>query len=299
MKQTLLDALLEENVRLTPRPGFCGTGIDGFHAVRREGPGEKRGLIDVYAAIILEGVKRTSFDGRILRIGPGGLVVNSIVRPSVTVIESASPERPFRAFVLTLERRALLKLTRALPQEAPLGRRAPEDELPIWTVPADDELAECCLRLARTAGREREAALLAPILKREMAARLLLGPLGPWIRSALSDAARSSRIADAAARIRSEFEKPLSVAGLARSANMSSATFHRHFKAMTGLSPIQYQKAARLNEARSLIVEESSRISDAAYRVGYASASQFAADYRHFFWRSPSDDRRRTAARES
>lgn len=239
-------------------------------------------------------MKRTSIDGRIIRFGPGDLVVNSIVRPSVTVIESASPERPFRSFVLTLEHRALLELLRELPQEAPLARRAPEDELPIWTVPADDDLAECCLKLARTAGREREAALLAPILKREMAARLLLGPLGPWIRSALSDTARSSRIA--AARIRSEFEKPLSVAGLARSANMSSATFHRHFMAMTGLSPIQYQKAARLNEARSLIVEESSRISDAAYRVGYASASQFAADYRHFFGRSPSDDRRRTAA---
>ena len=107
-------------------------------------------------------MKRTSIDGRIIRFGPGDLVVNSIVRPSVTVIESASPERPFRSFVLTLEHRALL----------------------------------------------------APILKREMAARLLLGPLGPWIRSALSDTARSSRIA--AARIRSEFEKPLSVAGLAR-----------------------------------------------------------------------------------
>lgn len=188
-------------------------------------------------------------------------------------------------------------LTRVtFPLVRPHAREAPEDVLPIWTVPADDDLAECCLRLARTAGREREAALLAPILKREMAARLLLGPLGPWIRSALSDAARSSRIADAAARIRSEFEKPLSVAALARSANMSSATFHRHFKAMTGLSPIQYQKAVRLNEARSLIVEESSRISDAAYRVGYASASQFAAGYRHFFGRSPSDDRRRTAA---
>ena len=77
---------------------------------------------------------------------------------------------------------------------------------------------------------------------------------------------------------------------------LPSATFPRHFMAMTGLSPIQYQKAARLNEARSLIVEESSRISDVAYRVGYASASQFAADYRHFFGRSPSDDRRRTAA---
>lgn len=294
MHAELHEALLENVRALTPKTGVNETAVPNFFAVRREATGEKPSFLDVYAALVLQGAKRSAVEGRTLRYRTGDVVVNSLERPTLTVIEEASPEAPFFSFFIKLDRKALLDLATNLQDDL---RLTPEEStryarLPMLAAPADDALADCYRRLSEAALNPDSARLLGPILQQEICARLLLGPLGLWIRSLCTYGTHARQIADAVERIRRLYAEPLRVEDLANTVGMSTATFHRHFKTLTGVSPLQYQKMTRLYEAQRLIRTRSTNVSQAAVRVGYASASQFASDYRTLFGRTPLQDRR-------
>ena len=138
---------------------------------------------------------------------------------------------------------------------------------------------------------DRAAPLLGPILLREIHARLLLSPQGAIFRRFLRRDDPSNHLARAIASIRASIGQPLSVGALAERAGMSRSSFHAHFKAVTGLSPGQYQKDIRLLEARRLIIESDVSIASVAFDVGYESAAQFSRDYARKFGRPPRDDR--------
>lgn len=294
MDAGLHEALLANVRALTPKTGVNETAVPNFFAVRRESTGEKPSFLDVYAALVLQGAKRSAVEGRIIRYRTGDVVVNSIERPSLTVIEEASPEAPFLSFFIKLDRKALLDLAANLQDDL---RLSPEESaryarLPMLAAPADDALVDCYRRLSEAARNPASARILGPILQREICARLLLGPFGPWIRSLCAYGTHARQIADAVDRIRRLYAEPLRVDDLAFAIDMSTATFHRHFKTLTGVSPLQYQKMTRLYEVQRLIRSRRTNVSQAAAQVGYASASQFASDYRTLFGRTPLQDRR-------
>ena len=297
MNEELLNRLLEEARPFASAIGQNPTGIPGFLVVRRESAGEKRSFSKLYAAAVLQGSKSTTINGHTLNYGRGNLVVNCIERPSVTCIREASAERPFLSLIIELERQELLDLAMSANTHG-LRQSAPDNmQHPIFVTQADEEILSCFLRLTQLLRKSKnEQDLLAPILKKEIYARLAIGPLGKWILSVCTLGTRSNQISSAVEMIQSGFRKALNVEDIARTVNMSPATFHRHFKILTGVSPLQFLKSLRLYEARRLILSGHSNISQAAYDVGYASPSQFSNDYRTAFGLSPQTDKNLHAA---
>ena len=154
----------------------------------------------------------------------------------------------------------------------------------------DGDLADAVLRLVRLIDQPAEAAGLAPLVEREILYRLLLGPQGAMLRQiALADS-RLARVGRAIAWIRQNFDRPLRVADLADLAAMSPATLHRRFRAVTAMSPLQYQKHLRLHEARRRLVVEGDAAQTAGFGVGYESPSQFSREYARLFGTPPARD---------
>lgn len=249
--------------------GFNPTGIAGFNVVKRTERGEKRSFQKPYAALIFQGRKRTRVGDIEHVYGPGDVVVTCIDFPSFTTIEEASIEKPF------LPR---LRMTR--------------QDSPFFVTRCEEDIAQNFLRLLELSDAPGKISLLAPILIRELHARFLLGPQGAWIRSVCSYGTHSHQIAAAVSMIKEKFREPISVADIAGNIGLSEPSLHRHFKNMTGFSPIKYQKILRLYEGRNILRSGRKTVSGAAFEVGYASSSQFTNDYRKFFGLSPRDDAR-------
>ena len=269
--------------------GFNPTGIPGLSVVVRTQAGEKRSFSRPYLAIVLQGKKRTQIGQYEYVNGPGDCIITCIDFPSVTYIEEASPETPFVSVVMELNRALLTELALSLaPRREPLSSG---DTPPYAVFPCSADLGENALRLFDIADKPEAVQLLAPILIREMHARLLLGEAGTWLWSICAGSQHLQQISHAIAVIKENFRTNLSVETLASSIGMSSASFHRHFKALTGYSPIQYQKTLRLYEARRLLMADRKSVGFTAGAVGYASSSQLTNDYRRFFGVAPRDDR--------
>ncbi|AGH48559.1 MULTISPECIES: AraC family transcriptional regulator [Sphingomonadales] len=236
--------------------------------------------------LVLQGAKQVLIGDRVLRYDPASYFVASLELPASGRIVEASPDRPYVALSLTLDREALAAL---LPDAPPAsgGRTAG-----FAVSPVTPHLLDACLRLLALLDTPEDAAVLAPLHEREILYRLLRGPQGGVLRQIAQADSRLSQVRQAIAWIREHFDEPLRVEALAEIAGMSPASFHRHFKAATAMSPLQYQKVLRLQEARRLLVI-SADATRAAYRVGYESASQFSREYARMFGVPPSRDAER------
>jgi AraC-like DNA-binding protein len=155
---------------------------------------------------------------------------------------------------------------------------------------ADAELLESVVRLLRLMDTPQHAMPLAPLVRQEILYRLLAGASGSRLLEICRNGSPSNRIAEAAAWIQNRFAEGFMVAELAHHVGMSPSSFHQHFKAITGMTPIQYQRRIRLQEARKSLLFDSIDIGEASFRVGYQSHSQFTKDYRRYFGRLPKDD---------
>ena len=152
------------------------------------------------------------------------------------------------------------------------------------------ELLDAVRRLVGLLDVEAEVPILAPLIQREILFRLLTGELGPRLRQAAAAGSQSQQIARAIQWLKGNFAAPLRIDSLATQAGMSVSTFHHHFRAMTALSPLQYQKQLRLQEARRLMLGDHLDASSAAFEVGYGSASQFNREYKGLFGSTPRAD---------
>ncbi|MDO5532541.1 AraC family transcriptional regulator [Sutterella sp.] len=287
MRADIARSLADFCRRLTPEVGFIPTAVPGLACVRRIAAGEKRSFQNPYVAVVLQGRKRTAVGSVEHTYGPGDIVVTCIDFPSFTTIEEASPEKPFLSVVLEMNRDLMTELSLQLTEQS-----LPEEAggQPFFVSSCSDSIAASYLRLLELTETPDDIPLLAPILTRELHARLLLSPLGGWIRGVCSVGTHSNQIARAVTLIKNDFRQPLTVADVARRVGLSEASFHRHFKACTGHTPIQYQKILRLYEGRLILKSGRKSVSGAAYEVGYASSSQFTNDYRRFFGMSPRED---------
>ncbi|MFO1105884.1 MAG: AraC family transcriptional regulator [Amaricoccus sp.] len=237
-----------------------------------------------------QGRKQISVAGRDYAYDSEHYLAVALDLPVMARITEASPEAPYLVIRLSLDPGLLAGLMLDMPGAA--GLRSPG--LGIGRMEPD--LLDAVLRMVRLIDRPEEAAALAPLVEREILWRLLLGPQGPMLRQiALADS-RLARVGRAIGWIRAHFDQPLRIADLAERAAMSPATLHRHFRAVTAMSPLQYQKHLRLHEARRRLLVAHDAAQDVGFRVGYESPSQFSRDYARLFGAPPARDGARLRA---
>lgn len=155
---------------------------------------------------------------------------------------------------------------------------------------ASPELIDCAIRLTRLLDTPQDIDFLAPGVIREIYYRLLMGEQSEAVRQVATSGSNMQRIAQVIKLIKTDLSKPMQIENLAEQANMSSSSFYRHFKAVTSMSPLQYQKQVRLLKARQLMLAENANAACAAYQVGYESPSQFSREYSRMFGAPPIKD---------
>jgi AraC-like DNA-binding protein len=238
--------------------------------------------------LVLQGAKQVSTGTRSLTVSPGQSLVVSHALPVVSRITSATPARPYVALVLPLDPDLLRGLAPAVP---PSRGPRPTDPFSISICQADLGMEEALSRLIDQCATEDTRQMLAPITRQELHARLLLGPHADSLHPLLWHETTASRISRATREIQSDLSRALVVGDLATRIGMSASTFFEHFKAITGTSPLQYQKDLRLLHARDALRGSNAKGSEFAFRVGYESSAQFSREYARKFGLSPRQDR--------
>jgi AraC-like DNA-binding protein len=248
--------------------------------------------------VVVQGSKELFLGGQRYRYDASRYLLVSAEVPAVGHIIEASKERPYLAVRLTLDP-ALV--TAVLTEATLLAARsyAPVKAVAVSRLEAD--LLDSVLRIVRLIDAPRDYGVLAPLATREIVYRLALGDQGRRLRQVAAVDGHAPRIARAIERLRKDFDKPLRITSLARQLGMSVSGFHHHFKAVTAMSPLQFQKQLRLQEARRLLLAGHVDAATAGYQVGYDDPSHFSREYKRHFGQPPLRDveRLREAARES
>lgn len=261
--------------------------FDGVQVSRLDHAGEpSAGLSEPSVTVVASGIKRTLLNGVPYEYHAGQYLVASLDLPVVGQALKASPDEPFAVVSLRLDPLEIGPLLAEAPPRPPQYAGLVVSEAP-------EELLDPIVRLLRIADRPDDLRVLVPGFRREILWRLLTGEQGALVRQIGLADGMLAHIARAIGSIRRHYAEPLLVADLAELAGMSSSTFHRHFRAATSMTPIQFQKQIRLQQARALLGSGTTTAVDAAHRVGYASASQFTRDYHKAFGRTPGEDRLR------
>ncbi|MET0289414.1 MAG: AraC family transcriptional regulator [Pseudoxanthomonas sp.] len=249
------------------------TGIPRVAMVQGEIP--EHALAAVYAPmvnLILQGGKTMTVGARTLHYDPATYFVMSIDLPAVGAVHAAASGAPYLAISLTLEPARLLALLGDLPPPAPLRRSDSGFQVAAVT----PELLDAWVRMLQLMDRPGDIAALAPAYEREILYRVLQGPQGWLLRDIATPDTALARIGRTIHWIKQHFDQPLRVEALAQMVSLSVSAFHRHFKAVTALSPLQYQKRVRLLHARSLLLSRGGSATSVAFDVGYESANQFS-----------------------
>jgi AraC-like DNA-binding protein len=242
---------------------------------------------------IAEGAKEVYLGEQCYRYDPSHYLLATVELPVRSIVHAASPQHPYLGVRIELDP----ALVASVMVEAGIpATNAQSDAKALSVSPADTELFDAATRLVRLLDSPSHAKMLIPQIKREIVYRLLLGPDGHRLRQLPAPGGHTQRVAQALEKLRQDFDKPLSIERLAKALGMSSTRFHHHFKAVTDMSPLQYQKQLRLQEARRLMLNEAMDASSAGYRVGYEDPSHFSRDYKKHFGNSPARDAERLRA---
>jgi AraC-like DNA-binding protein len=238
--------------------------------------------------LVLQGAKEVGSSARTLSVREGQSLIVSHALPIISRITEAIPEHPYVALVFPLDLEALRSLAPAV-QAAPGNAAA--DPFSIRLCDTDPALQDALRRYLLQCEAEETRRLLAPITSREIHARLLIGAHAPVLQRLLWHESVASRIHQATRDIHADLSRTIVVGDLAQRVGMSPSAFFEHFKAVTGTSPLQYQKDLRLLKARDALWTSRARVSDVAFGVGYESSAQFSREYSRKFGRSPRQDR--------
>ena len=282
MKQDELASLLG---RHAARDGVHRTGIPRLSLIRYSRPTEPlHALQEPSVGIIVQGKKRVLWGEEVYTFDRNQYLVVSVDLPVVMQVVEADPETPYLCFRLDLDTAVLGELlTRAGP--AATNGKASSPGLVLG--PTDPELLDAAIRLVRLLDAPRDIGVVAPLVEREILYRLLVGDQSRTVRQISLSDGKLRQVSRAIHWIKEHFREPFSVGVIAREASMSHSALHNHFKEVTSMSPLQYQKRLRLQEARRLILDSSLDVAEAGFSVGYESPSQFSRDYRRLFGAPP------------
>jgi AraC-like DNA-binding protein len=273
--------------RHTPPDGICGTALPGLILARNPKPTDPISLVvDPSICIVAQGAKEINLAGEVYRYDPAHSLLVSLDLPISARVVEATPARPCLAVRLSLDPSVVGELLADCPDTLPAASSARG----LDVSPVEPQLLDVVGRLVALLDAPRDLPALAPLVIREVTYRVLTGPQGARLRHIATAGAAAQRIARAVRWLRDHFADPLRVESLAQKARMSPSGFHLHFKAATGLSPVQYQKRLRLQETRRLMLGEGLDAAEAAFRVGYESPSQFSREYRRMFGAPPRRD---------
>ncbi len=211
----------------------------------------------------------------------------SVDLPLGGCIVEATADRPYLGLKLTLDP---MQLCEMVAQMNFSSEKKENSVRGLFVSNADATLLDCALRLTKLLDTPRDIPMLAPMIIRELYYRLLIGEQSEAVRQIATSGSSMQRIAEAIKRIKSKFTQPMRVEDLAKQVRMSTSSFHQHFKQVTSISPLQYQKQLRLSEARRLIGSRGCDATSAAYQVGYESPSQFSREYSRLFGAPPMRD---------
>ncbi len=270
------------------RSGVAVTPVPGLTIIRALHHGELQAAINrPLIAMLLQGRKRVTTGSESFEYGPGEAMVIAADVPTISQITQASLRHPYYSLVVELDTAILRELQDVVPADQ--GKTSS-----IGIEPMSVEVTDAAYRLARLFEQPEAMAILGEGLRRELHYWLLCSVHGRAIRALGAMDSHSERISRAVAILRKDFMHPISVEALAGVAGMSVSVFHQHFRAITTISPLQFQKQLRLIHARHLMLADGTGISQAAYTVGYASVSQFTREYARMFGTPPGRDKRMT-----
>jgi len=274
------------------RAGITSLGIPGVVVSRMTGDGSPdESTTGTILAVVAQGTKRLSVGGTIHDYGPGQFLIASVDLPVSGQFVDATPEAPALGFGLELRAEVIAELM-LNPASAEFMRPARGETSPpaIAVGDASDRLLDAVTRMLRLLDSPRDISVLAPLIEREILWLVMSSEQGATVRQlGLADSSLS-RVRHVVRWMRDHFDESLRVDDLASLARMSPSAFHRAFHSVTAMSPIQYQKSIRLQEARLRLLARPGDVSATAYAVGYESLSQFSREYRREFGAPPSRD---------
>jgi AraC-like DNA-binding protein len=273
--------------------------LEGLHLNRSSSPTEPvYGVSKPAFCVIAQGSKEVLLGDHRYRYDPAHYLIATAALPVAGQITEASEERPYLSLLLELAPTLVGSVMVEAGHPAPRGNAAVKA---IDVSPLDAGLLDAVVRLVRLLDSPTDARFLAPLVIREIIYRLLMGEQGGRLHHIAALGGHTHRIAMALERLREDFDQPVRIEDIARELGMSVSGFHHHFKAVTAMSPLQFQKQLRLQEARRLMLGEELDAASAGYRVGYGDASHFTREYKRLFGAPPMRDveRLREAAMES
>ncbi len=287
--------------------GLHDTAIAPLQLIRASAPAQR--LPSVYEpglCVVVQGRKQASVAGELFHYDPLNYLVISVTMPTVGRILEATPDRPYLCVRINLDPREVGGLVLEAdgaqgPGQAaahagdgpPAGRplqpidATPRPQRGLRVARVTEPLLDAVLRLLRLLDTPRDAAVLAPLALREIHYRVLTGELGPRLRELAAAGSHAQRIARAIELLKRRYAEPVRIEEVAEAAHMSASTLHHHFKQVTAMSPLQFQKHLRLHQARRLMLAEGLDAAAAGHRVGYESPSQFSREYRRLFGAPP------------
>jgi AraC-like DNA-binding protein len=286
--EVMLDSLGKSIARWTDNGDRFVTAIPGLTLYRQDEPSQPTSIMyEPRICVIAQGAKRVLLGDDTYVYDAQHFLITSAYLPTFVQIIKASREKPCLGLILKLDQREMSQLMvdshlpAPRPQQASRGMATGEVTLPLLTA---------FQRLIDLLDEPKDISILAPMIQREIFYRLLVGDQGTRLRQMASAGSQSQQIARAIDWLKDNFRQPLRIDDLATQVHMSTSTIHHHFKALTAMSPLQYQKWLRLSEARRLMLTERLDATTAALQVGYGSPSQFSREYGRLFGAPPLRD---------
>jgi AraC-like DNA-binding protein len=284
----LLRALVADVARWTTGCEEFATPVPGLAFYRHDEPTEpSNGLHEPSICLVLQGAKQVHLENDSFVYDVNNYLITSVHLPTTYQVITASHDQPYLGLLLKFDLRELsqLMVESSLPssrsQQAGRGMATGQVTLPLLSA---------FQRLVALLDQPEDIPILAPMIHREILYRLLVGDQGERLRQIASTGSRSHQIARAIEWLKGNFTQQFRIEELAAQAHMSTSSFHTHFRSLTSLSPLQYQKHLRLREARRLMLAEHMDATTAAFRVGYESSSQFSREYSRLFGAPPVRD---------
>ena len=279
---------LKEKVERWTATSHGATPVPGLSLYREPSPGDPhRYTREAALCLIVQGSKRVIVGSEVYTYDEDHYLLVTVDLPVVAQILEASPDRPYLSLTLKLDQRLIAELmvNQDLPPLRPSHRGRS-----ILVSPLTQALREPVERLLDLFEEPPSIPILSPLIQKEITYRLLMGDMGPDLRLLASAGSPSSHIGRAVEWLKKNYNQSFHVEDLAASSQMSTTAFHHHFRQLTSMSPVQYQKWLRLQEARRLMLADHFDAARAAYQVGYESPSQFSREYRRLFDAPPSQD---------
>lgn len=242
-------------------------------------------IYDPGLILVAQGAKQVILGDEIYRYDETNYLLSVFDLPAHCQVVEATPQRPYLCVKLHLD---MANLRDVLASSPAVADAAPGRGMAVS--PLDNGLLDAVLRLVRLLDAPHDFAVLGPLAEREILYRLLTGPQGDRLRQRAVAGSRSQQVARAIEWLRRHYRQPLRIGDLASEVAMSASSLHHHFRAVTAMSPLQYQKQLRLQEARRLLMSEAGDVASVAHRVGYESPSQFSREYSRLFGAPPSRD---------